>query len=320
MNMSLLRGAVFALLAGAATLASAQAYPSKPIRVIVPFGAGSGTDILTRTITEDMAKTLNTTFVVENKPGASAQIAAEATAKADPDGYTIMMTTNTAHSSTPHLYKKLRYDPLKDFTPIARVIIFGFALAVKGDSPYKTPQDLVAHLKANPGKYSYGHGNSTGQIAGAHFVKVAGLDVASVPYKTTPPAMTDLAAGQIEFMFVDLAASKTFVNSGKLRLIGMQSDKRSSLAPELPPVGDVTPGLTFDAWGGFIGPAGLSPQIVQTLNAAANKAMANPAVREKMLASGLEPIPATVEEFRKFAIEQHAVWGNAIRNAGIQPE
>lgn len=320
MHLKLLRGAVFALVAGAATLASAQTYPSKPIRVIVPFGAGSGTDILTRTITEDMAKTLGTTFVVENKPGASAQIAAEATASAPPDGYTIMMTTNTAHSSNPHLFKKLRYDPLKDFTPIARVILFGFALAVRADSPYKTPQDLVNHLKANPGKYSYGHGNSTGQIAGAHFAKVAGLNVAEVPYKTTPPAMTDLVAGQIEFMFVDIAASKTFVQGGKLRLIGMQSDKRSSLAPDLPPVGDVTPGLTFDAWGGLIGPAGIPADIVAKLNAAANKAMQNPAVREKMHASGLEPIPATVEEFRKFAIEQHAIWGNAIRNAGIEPQ
>lgn len=320
MYMNLLRVAVLALAAGAATLASAQTYPSRPIRVIVPFGAGSGTDILTRTITEDMSKTLGTTFIVDNKPGGSAQIAAEATANAAPDGYTIMMTTNTAHSSNPHLFKKLRYDPLKDFTPIARVINFGFVLAVKGDSPYKTPQDLVAHMKANPGKYSYGHGNSTGQIAGAHFAKSAGLDVTAVAYKTTPPAMTDLAAGQIEFMFVDIAASKTFVDSGKLRLIGMQSDKRSSLAPDLPPVGDVTPGLTFDAWGGLVGPAGIPADIVAKLNAAANKALANPAVREKMLSVGLEPIPTGVDEFRKFAIEQHTIWGNAIRNAGIQPQ
>jgi len=320
MLLKSLRTLAVALMAGFAATVSAQNYPSKPIRVIVPFAVGSGTDIVTRMVTEDMSKTLGVNFVIENKPGASGQIAAEALVAAEPDGYTIMMTTNTAHSANPHLFKKLRYDPLKDTTPIAKVISFVFVLAVKADSPVKNAQELIARVKANPGKLSYGYGNSTGQVAGAHFAKVAGLDVAPVAYKSTPPAMTDIGGGQIEFMFVDVAASQAFVRSNKLKMIGLQSDQRSPLFPDLPPVGEVTPGFNFNVWGGLIGPAKLPANVVTTLNAAANKALTNPAIREKLIASGLEPVPTTVEDFRKFVVEQHAAWGKSIRAAGIEPE
>lgn len=315
--LSALAACVLALSTGSA---AAQAYPSRPIRVIVPFAVGSGTDILTRLITEELQKSLGQPFVIDNKPGASSQIAAEAAAKAEPDGYTLMMTTNTAHSANPHLFKKLRYDPLKDFTPIARVNYFLFALAVKADSPIRTPQELVAHVRANPGKFSYGFGNSTGQVAGAHFVKYGRMDAQPVPYKSTPPAMTDIAVGQVEFMFVDWAAAQSFIKAGKLKLIGVQSDTRSAMLPELPPVGETVPGFTFTVWGGMIGPAGMPPAIVQTLNAAVNKVLATPAVRERMMGLGLEPAPMSLEDFRRFTVEQHAAWGKSIRDAGIQPE
>ena len=318
--MKFLRKAVFALLAGFTAVASAQTYPSKPIRVIVPFAVGSGTDILTRLITDELQKHLGTTFIVDNKPGASSQIAAEAAAKADPDGYTLMMTTNTAHSANPYLYKKLRYDPLKDFTPVARVNQFLFALAVRADSPVRTPADLLAYAKAHPGKMSYAFGNSTGQVAGAHFVKYGRIEAVPVAYKSTPPAMTDIAVGQIDFIFVDWAAAQSFLKAGKLKLIAVQSDHRSALLPDLPPVGETVPGYNFTVWGGLIGPAGLPPAIVNTLNAAVNKVLATPAIRERMMGLGLEPFPASVEEFRKFTIDQHAQWGRSIREAGIQPE
>ena len=318
--MKFLRKAVFALLAGVTAVASAQTYPSKPIRVIVPFAVGSGTDILTRLITDELQKHLGTTFIVDNKPGASSQIAAEAAAKADPDGYTLMMTTNTAHSANPYLYKKLRYDPLKDFTPVARVNQFLFALAVRADSPVRTPADLLAYAKAHPGKMSYAFGNSTGQVAGAHFVKYGRIEAVPVAYKSTPPAMTDIAVGQIDFIFVDWAAAQSFLKAGKLKLIAVQSDHRSALLPDLPPVGETVPGYNFTVWGGLIGPAGLPPAIVNTLNAAVNKVLATPAIRERMMGLGLEPFPASVEEFRKFTIDQHAQWGRSIREAGIQPE
>ena len=318
--MKLLRTFAFAVLASACAAAGAQTYPSKTIRVIVPFAVGSGTDILTRLVTDELQKNLGVPFIVDNKPGASSQIAAEAAAKAEPDGYTLMMTTNTAHSANPHLFKKLRYDPLKDFTPVARVNQFLFALAVRADSPIKTPAELLAKANAEPGKMSYGFGNSTGQVAGAHFVKYGRIDAMPVPYKSTPPAMTDIAVGQVEFIFVDWAAAQSFMKAGKLKLIAVQSDQRSALLPDLPPVGETVPGFTFTVWGGLIAPAGVPPAIVNTLNAAVNKVLATPAVREKMMGLGLEPFPASVEEFRKFAIEQHAAWGKSIRDAGIQPE
>jgi tripartite-type tricarboxylate transporter receptor subunit TctC len=320
MKFKLWRGLVAGLLATAAGIASAQPYPAKPIRVIVPFAIGSGTDLLTRTVTDEMGRILGTTFIVDNKPGASSQIAAEATASAPPDGYTVMMTTNTAHSANPHLFRKLRYDPLKDFTPIARVNTFLFVLAVKADSPVKTPAELIAHVRANPGKLSYGYGNSTGQVAGAHFVKYGKIDAQPVPYKSTPPAMTDMSGGQIEFMFVDLAALQSFLKNGKLKMLGVQADVRSPLLPDLPPVGETVPGFNFTVWGGLVGPAGMPPAIVQTLHAAANKALATPAVREKMISMGLEPQPMSNEDFRRFTVEQHVAWGKSIRDAGIQPE
>jgi tripartite-type tricarboxylate transporter receptor subunit TctC len=314
------RGLAACLLAAAACSASAQPYPAKPIRVVVPFAIGSGTDLLTRMVTDEMGRILGTTFIVDNKPGASSQIAAEATASAPPDGYTVMMTTNTAHSANPHLFRKLRYDPLKDFTPIARINTFLFVLAVKADSPVKTPAELIAHVRANPGKFSYGYGNSTGQVAGAHFVKYGKIDAQPVPYKSTPPAMTDMSGGQIEFMFVDLAALQSFLKAGKLKMLGVQADVRSPLLPDLPPVGETVPGFTFTVWGGLVGPAGMPPAIVQTLHAAANRALATPAVREKMISMGLEPQPMSNEDFRRFTVEQHAAWGKSIRDAGIQPE
>jgi tripartite-type tricarboxylate transporter receptor subunit TctC len=320
MKFKLWRGLAACLLAATAGIASAQPYPAKPIRVVVPFAVGSGTDLLTRTVTDEMGRILGTTFIVDNKPGASSQIAAEAAASAPPDGYTVMMTTNTAHSANPHLFRKLRYDPLKDFTPIARVNTFLFVLAVKADSPVKTPAELIAHVRANSGKLSYGYGNSTGQVAGAHFVKYGKIDAQPVPYKSTPPAMTDMSGGQIEFMFVDLAALQSFLKNGKLKMLGVQADVRSPLLPDLPPVGETVPGFNFTVWGGLVGPAGMPPAIVQTLHAAANKALATPAVREKMISMGLEPQPMSNEDFRRFVVDQHAAWGKSIRDAGIQPE
>ena len=203
---------------------------------------------------------------------------------------------------------------------MARVNYFLFALAVKADSPIRTPQDLLNHARANPGKVSYGFGTSTGQVAGAHFVKYGRIDAAPIPYKSTPPAMTDIAVGQVDFMFVDWAAAQSFIKANKIKLIAVQSDQRSALLPDLPPVGDTVPGFSFTIWGGLIAPVGTPPAIVNTLNAAVNKVLTTPAIRERMMGLGLEPAPASVEEFRKFTIEQHAQWGKSIRDAGIQPE
>ncbi|HMN80783.1 MAG TPA: tripartite tricarboxylate transporter substrate binding protein [Burkholderiaceae bacterium] len=300
--------------------AQAQAYPSKPIRVVVPFAVGSGTDIVTRVVIDEMQKSMGGTFIVDNKPGASAQIAADFVAKSPPDGYTIFMGTNTAIAANPHLFKKLPYDPIKDFTPIARVNYFVFLLAVGNDLPVKTPKELIARANASANGLTYGHGNSTGQVAGAHFVHGSKIKATVIPYKSTPPALTDLSSGQIDFIFVDLAASQSYLKGGRIRAIAVQSDQRSALVPDLPPVGDTVPGYNFTAWGGLFGPAGMPRDIVARLNAETNKALASPTVKERMAAQGLEPAPMSVEEFNRFVPEQLVLWGERIRAAGIQPE
>lgn len=301
-------------------LAAAQAYPSKPIRVVVPFAVGSGTDILTRVVFEEMQKSMGANFIVDNKPGASAQIAADFVAKSAPDGYTIFMGTNTAMSANPFLFKKLPYDPNKDFTPIARVNYFVFVLAVSGPSTYKSAQDVVDRARASGTPLTYGFGNSTGQVGAAHFARGGKFAATPIAYKSTPPALTDLSSGQIEFMFVDWAAAQSYLKGGRIRALAVQSDKRSALVPELPAVGDVVPGFGFNAWGGLFGPAGLPADIVRKLHAEVTKAIAVPAVRERMHSLGLEPAPMTVEEFPKFVDEQYLLWGQRIKEAGIVAE
>ncbi len=237
---------LFAL--NASETAVAQTFPDKPIRVLVPFAAGSGTDILARIVTDEMRASMGANFVIDNRAGASGQIAAEVVAKANPDGYTLFLSTNTPHSANPFLFKKINYDPVKDFDAVARMIYFVFILVVNPNTNIKTVSDLIANVKANPGKTSYAFGNSTGQVNGAYFVSAAKLDSLAVPYKSTPPAMTDLIAGQVQFMFVDAASSQGHVKSGRLRAIAVMSDKRWDVLPDLPGVGETVPGFDTVPW------------------------------------------------------------------------
>ena len=296
------------------------AYPDKPIRVIVPFGPGTGTDILARILTEDLRAGLGWNFVVDNRAGGSAQIAAELAARAAPDGYTVFLSTNTPHSANPFLYKKLNYDPIKDFAAVCRIIHYGFILAVNPNSGIRTVPDLLAFVKSRPGKTSYAFGNSTGQVNGAYFVKAANLDSVAVPYKSTPPAMTDLIGGQVHFMFVDMASSQGHVKAGRLRAIGVMSDQRSKLMPDLPAVGETVPGFDTTPWAGFFVPAGTPKTIISRLSTETLKTLNKPAVNQKLTELGLEPVPSGPEELDRFVQQQLKNWGKKIRDAGIQPE
>lgn len=302
----------------AAGHAAAQAYPSKPIKVIVPFSAGSGSDVMTRTLMEEVKSILGATIVVENKPGALGAVAAEFVAKSQPDGYTLLLGTSGAHSANQWLYKDLRYAPIKDFTPVARTTNFPFLLAVKGDG-VQTVADFMRWVKDAPPK-SMGYGNSTGQLAGAHFMRSAKFHATSVPYKSTPPSLVDLAGGVTDFMFVDLASSSSLLKSGRIRAVAVMADKPSTLMPGLPALGAEFPGFTFLAWGGLMGPAGLPQDIVTKLNGAVVGALNNPQIREKFASMGLEPFPSTPGEFATFLLQQEAVWGERIKSAGMKPE
>jgi tripartite-type tricarboxylate transporter receptor subunit TctC len=298
----------------------AESYPDKPIRVIVPFAAGTGTDILARIITDELRTTLPASFVIDNRAGASGQIAAELAAKANADGYTLFLSTNTPHSANPFLFKKINYDPVKDYAAVARMIYYIFVLAVIPNGGIKTVPDLIAYVKANPGKTSFAFGNSTGQVNGAYLVSAAKLDSLPVPYKSTPPAMTDLIGGRVHWMFVDAASSQGHLKAGRLRAIAVMGDKPVDTMPELPPVGATVPGFDTLPWAGLFAPARTPRAIITRLNAEVVKAIAKPAINQRLNDAGLQPAPSTPAELDRFVKEQLAAWGKKIRDAGIQPE
>ncbi|NCV21278.1 MAG: tripartite tricarboxylate transporter substrate binding protein [Chloroflexi bacterium] len=299
----------------------AQTYPASgsTIRVVVPFSAGSGTDMVARTVMEELQKSLKTTIVVDNKPGANGAIAAELVSRAAPDGYTLVLGTSSGWSTNPWLMKKLSYDPLKDFTPISRVTYFPFILVVSAASPIKTLDDFLKRAQSG-GNFAMGYGNASGQVAGGHLMKGAGFKALSVPYKSTPPALTDLVGGQFDFMFVDMASSQGLVQSGRLRAIAVMADRRSELMPELPALGEKVPGFTFVTWGGLLGPAGLPPAIVERLNSEMGAILRKQEVKAKMGSLGLEAYPSTAPEFAKFLSVQLQEWGDKVKDAGIERE
>jgi len=300
----------------------AQPYPAKPVRVVVPFGPGSGSDIIGRVVADELRQAFDQPFVVDNRPGASAQIAAEAVVKAPPDGYTLMITTNTVQSANPFLFKKLNYDPVKDFTSISTVMTLPYLMLVEPNSPFKSVRELVEFARANPGKLSYGFGNSTSQVAGASFERAGGIKTTAVPYKSMPPALTDLAGGQINFVFADLGSASPLVKAGKVRPIAFTLEKRFSLMPELPTVAE-TPGFTgFEviSWVGVIGPAGMPADVVERLSSELRKILARPAVKAKLSELNGEVAGSTPQEMDRFVAAQLESWRTKIRDAGIQPE
>ena len=302
-----------------------DSYPQsgKPIVVVVPFAAGAGTDVIARVVTEQMAKNMKATFVIDNKAGASGQIGSEFVARAKPDGYTLLVATNSTHSANPYLYKTMRYDPAKDFAPIGRLTINPLALLVKPDSPFRTAEDLVRLAKANPDTLKYGYGNTGGQVSAAMLVNMGHIKALAVPYKTTPQAFTDLMGGQIDFAFVDFAASRSLIESGKLRALAMTGQKRFSMAPNIPTVNETKGFEEFNlsAWLGLMAPAGTPKSVLARLNTELRAALEQPDVKQRLeqqMGSVVEP--TTVDQFVVFTQEQGNLWKRRIAEAGIAPE
>ncbi|GAC1390962.1 MAG: tripartite tricarboxylate transporter substrate binding protein [Variovorax sp.] len=292
------------------------------MRIFTAFCAGSASDIVARTLAEELQKVFGQPFIVDNKPGASGIIAAEQVAKSSPDGYTLFLSTNTAHSANPFLFKKLPYEPLKDFTPIARVCYFPFVLAVNASLPVASVQELIAYAHDPAHRLSYGYGNSTGQVAGAAFNSLAKLDATAVPYKSTPQALTDLMGNQIGFLFVDLASSQSHLKSNRLRALAVTTERRSKMAPELPTLADSAklPGFDLAAWVGVLAPAGLPKDITERLSVEINRALASRKVFDKLTALGAEVAPGDASELRGTMEQQLQVWGRKVKEAGIQAE
>jgi len=321
----LTRLAAVTMTAGAAVthrVLAQDAYPSRAVRIVIGFGPGSGTDILARLLAEELRLALGQSFVVENRPGAAAQIAAMLVAKAAPDGYTLFLTSNSSHSVNPHLMKSLPYDPIADFTPIAGTAYFPFVLAVNASLPVRTAAEFVEYARAQRGRINYAYGTPTVQIPAEALNRLLKLEATGVSYKSSPGALTDVIGGQAQFLVVDLASARPHLQSGKLRALAVTTSRRSSLAPELPTIEESLGLKDFDlaAWTGVFGPAGLAGEIVQKLASALQQVLAKPEVRERIITAGAEPTPSDAATFRQLVSRQLEVWGRKIADAGIEKQ
>jgi tripartite-type tricarboxylate transporter receptor subunit TctC len=316
-------GGVLAI--GIATLsfaaAAAETYPSRPITIIVPFGAGSGTDIVTRIVAQPLGIALNQNIVVDNRQGANGGIAAAYVAKAAPDGYTLLMSTNSPHSSNPFLLKNIAYDPVKDFAPITRIGSFTLMLVANPAVPVKTLPELIAYARANPGKLSYASGNTSGILAGETLKHWAGIDILQVPYKSVPPALNDVIAGRVSMGFTDLTPGLPQVNAGALRALGITRLRRSTLLPDLPTFDESgLKDFEVESWAGLFAPAGTSAEIVARLNRETRKIVENPQIKAQIGQIGFEVFGSTPGELGEFVKDQLVRTSRMVRDAGIEAE
>jgi len=318
--MNLIRSIVAFAIACAASLSIAQTYPNKPVKLIVPFPAGSATDQVARLTGQQLQEGLGQPFVVENKPGAQGAIAAAEVAKAAPDGYTLLVTTNTTQAANVSLFKKLAYDPVKDFAPVARLGMTSFVLMVKSEFPARTLKEFIAHVKSQPGKFSAGYGSAGSQVSAAMLKAMAGLDVVEAPYKGIPQAVTDVIGGSLTYTFVDLGNALGQLRGGKLKGLGVTSATRSSVAPDIPAIAETLKGYELIAWFGLMAPAGTPKEVVTKLHDAAVQGLAKPEVKERFAAIGTDVAPMNPDQLGAFIKTEIAKWAKLTKEAGIQPE
>ena len=315
---ALLLTAVF----GFGTAASAaDPYPVRTVTILTPFAAGSVTDAAARLIAQTLQEALGQTFVVENRAGAGGLLAAKAVAGAKNDGYTLLLTTNSTHSAANGLFKNVPYDPIKDFTPVARIGSFASYVGVTPDKPYQSMKALVDYAKANPGKLSYGVGNSTTQIVMEALKKRTGADIVRVPYRSNPMVMTDLLGGQIQIMVADFNTGMPQLKAGKVNALAVLTRDRNPALPNVPTLSEtVMPGYHILAWAGMFGPAGMPPEAVQILADAVQKALQKPEIRQRFMASGTDIYWSGPKEFDAFVKSELVSWTAMIKEAGIEPE
>ena len=304
-----------------ANSAAAQPWPTKPIKYVVPFAPGGTTDILARTVGDKLALALGQPVIIENKPGAGGGVGAEFVAKSPPDGYTIMGGTISTHAINASLYKNLPYDPVKDFVPIVLIARVPNMLVVNVDVPAKNVPELIALLKASPGKYTFASsGNGTSQhLSGELFKSMSGTEMQHIPYKGSPPALQDVMGGQVTMTFDNITTAWTLAKAGKLRALAVTTATRSSVAPEVPTLAEAgLPGFEVGSWQGVFAPAGTPPDIVKRLNAEIVKILNLPDVKEKLAALGAELAPNTPEEFAAMVKAEVAKWAEVVKKSGAR--
>jgi tripartite-type tricarboxylate transporter receptor subunit TctC len=303
---------------------SQTTYPNRIIKMIVPYPAGGTTDLLGRLVADQLKAGLGATCVVENKPGAGTTLGANEVARSEPDGYTLLMATSTTLAINKALYKKLPYDPVKDFTPIALVAGVPFALIISPTLPPKTLTEFIAYAKSKPGELVYGSaGNGSPQHLGAEMLRTAaGIDIRHVPYRGSVPAMLDIIAGHIPFMIVDLQPALQQIREGKVRVLGVTTPKRVAAAPDIPTLAEAgLPGFELVAWQGVVAPAGLPRPIVDQLAAQIAKLVADPATRDKLTALSLEPLTgSTPDSFAAYVKTEVERWAVVVKASGAEAE
>ena len=311
-------GLLWAGLWGSA-LAQAQTYPSKPIRLVVPFPAGGATDIFARTLSQKLAEKIGTSIVVDNKPGAGGTLGSDLVAKSVADGYTLLLATSSTHSIGPNLNPKMPYDAVRDFTPIAQVGFAPSIMLVPNTSPAHTVQEWIDYARKNPGRLNYASsGNGTiVQLTAELFKAQAGLFVVHIPYKGTALAMPDLISGKVDVLFDSLPTGLPHVRDGRLRALGVTTAQRTSLAPGVPAIADVLPGYESTTWFGLFGPQGLKPELVSRINTAANQALKDPEVAEKLQKLGIESLGGTPAQFTTMLASESAKWKKIINERKI---
>lgn len=312
--------AFLALVSCAATTAFAQ-YPTKPIRVIVPYSSGSSTDLLARAIGESLSKALGQSVLVDNRPGAISTIGTEFVARSPNDGYTLLLGTNAGFAASPAgLWRNIGYDPIKDFAPIILVASIYHILVTNPSVPAQSLQELISLLKANPGKYNYASGNTASFVYGEVFKKSTGVDVVHVPYKSAPPAIIDLIGGRIHFMFTDPATGVPRIRAGQLRAIAA-AERRSTLLPDLPTIGElgVEGMVDVSGWFAFYAPAGTPPAIIERLNREIGVILQNRDTRQLLTNNGYNVSGSTPAELDAHMRKQIEFWTRLIRDLKIEP-
>ncbi len=300
----------------------AQSYPTKPIRLIVPFPAGGATDLFARSLSQKLGERLGQSVVVDNKPGAGGTLGSDLAAKATADGYTLLLSTSSTNSIGPNLNPKIPYDSMRDFTPIGQVGNAPSIMLVPNSSPAKTVKEWIDYARQNPGRLNYASsGNGTiVQLTAELFKSQANLFVVHIPYKGTALAIPDLVSGKVDVLFDSLPTGLPHVRDGRLRALGVTSAKRTPLAPDLPPISDVLPGYESTTWFGLFGPKGLPPEVVSRVNTAANQVLKDPEVVDKLTRLGIEPIGGTPAQFSTLLTTELAKWKKIITERKITLE
>jgi tripartite-type tricarboxylate transporter receptor subunit TctC len=322
--MKLPRRTFLNLLAGAAALpsvsqiAGAEAYPSRPVRIVVPVPPGGALDIIARLIGQWLSDHLGQTFVIENRPGAGTNLGVEAVARAPADGYTLLLIPQSVTTNAT-LYQHLNFDFIRDIVPIAMISSLPLVMEVSLSNPAKTVSDFIAWVKANPGKVSMASGGtgSASHIGGEFFKMTTGIDMLHVPYRGGAPAVTDLMGGQVQVYFSPLPESISVIKGGKVRALAITTAKRSASLPDVPTVGESIPGFEVSTWQGIGAPKNTPAEIVATLNNEINAALADGTIKARLAELGSEPMPMTIAEFEKRVVDETAKWAKVIREAKI---